>query len=217
MAVCTHKDVSPVLTIGECEIWGGKETQVMPRAGEFDVLICLLGALRPQATPFKLTRGSRRIFANLTAYQQRRNNVISIDWPDMNAPKLDLDFWTALVADLREIKGKAAIFCMGGHGRTGTALSALIQVSRFEPALESGDVVQWVRDQYCADAVETKSQIDYLERVVGLSTEAKPSNSIGHNEGHQTLWPHTKEDKEASVLNRYFRSKSLPLTGDFED
>jgi len=77
------------------------------------------------------------------------------------------------------VKGKAAIFCMGGHGRTGTALSALAQVSAYAPAIESGDIVTWVREVYCQDAVETQPQIDYLQRVLKVATTATSSRGWG--------------------------------------
>lgn len=170
---CTHKTVSPVLTIGSCEIWGGKETEVLPRRSEFDVIVSLLGTMKPSLSRFSLSQGSRRLFANLVAYRQQRNNVISIDWPDMSAPDLDLAFWQALAADLGQIKGKAAIFCMGGHGRTGTALASLIQVSSYQPALATGDSIEWLRKTYCGDAVETFAQVSYLQRVIGVTTESK--------------------------------------------
>lgn len=173
--VCTHKDVSKVFEIGACEIWGGRESQVMPRADEFEVIISLLGAVAKKDLPFKLTRGSRRMFSALTAYRQRRNNIVSIDWPDMGIPRLDRQFWEALAEDLSGVKGRAAVFCMGGHGRTGSALSALIQVSNYQPALDSGDVIEWVRTHYCGDAVETPSQVDYLRNTMGLVTKSKGS------------------------------------------
>jgi len=174
-----------VLTIGTCEIWGGKETQVWPRADEFNVVISLLGRIGPRSTKFSISRGSRRVFAKLTEYQQHRNNILAIDWPDMSAPALDLAFWQALVTDLSHVQGKAVLYCMGGHGRTGTALVALAHVSQYRPALDSGDLVQWVRTHYCADAVETTSQVDYLRRVIGAKTAESPTRTTGSS----VVWP----------------------------
>lgn len=178
---CTHKDVKPVLVVGKCEVWGGRETQVMPRADEFDCIISLLGHYKSPVSKFTISRGSRRVFSQLAAYQQRRNNVLCVDWPDMQAPHLDKGFWEALAEDLGKIPGKAAIYCMGGHGRTGTALSALAQVVQHPAAIESGDVIQWVRDVYCADAVETASQIEYLRRVLKVQTKVGLGGTKGHD------------------------------------
>lgn len=176
---CTHRGIKPVFTIGSCQVHGGRETDVLREAGRFQVVISLLGRMRATPSRFHISQGARRVFANLSAYQQRRNNILCIDWPDMEAPDLDRQFWESLVLDLKNVQGDAAIFCMGGHGRTGTALSALIQVSGYEPALASGDVIQWVRYTYCQDAVETSSQVDYLRTVLGVRTQNAPSRFRG--------------------------------------
>lgn len=177
---CTHNEARPVLTIGKCEVWGGRESQVMPMADQFDCIVSLLGTVKRTDQKFTLSRGSRRLFRHLAAYQQRRNNLLCIDWPDMQAPRLDRGFWEALAADLAGIAGKAAIFCMGSHGRTGTALAALSQVSNYAPAMEQGDVIAWLREEYCQSAVETSGQVDYLTRVLGMKTTAKGSSTGGH-------------------------------------
>lgn len=174
---CRESKAQPVLVIGKCEVWGGRESQIMPIADQFECIISLLGNVKRPATKFSLSRGSRRMFRHLSAYQQRRNNVICIDWPDMQAPQLDKGFWEALAQDLGGITGKAAIFCMGGHGRTGTALSALAQVTEYAPAITNGDVVRWLRSVYCDHAVETEDQVRYLERVLGVTTTTPPRHA----------------------------------------
>lgn len=177
---CVESKPQPVLMIDKCEVWGGRESQIMPIADQFECIISLLGAVRRTEGKFTLTRGSRRMFRHLSAYQQRRNNVICIDWPDMQAPKLDKGFWEALAQDLGGITGKAAIFCMGGHGRTGTALCALAHVTKYAPAITDGDVVAWLRETYCEHAVETESQVSYLTRVVGAKTKAGIRKKAGY-------------------------------------
>lgn len=178
-AHCKHNEAAPVLTIGKCEVWGGRQTQIIPIADKFECIISLLGPFSRKETKFSLSRGSRRTFRNLAAYQQRKNQVISIDWPDMQAPGLDRAFWEALAEDLAGITGKAAIFCIGGHGRTGTALSTLAHITNYAPAMDHGDVVQWIRDTYCPDAVETTSQVDYLRKVIGVKTAAQVHRGTG--------------------------------------
>lgn len=48
--------------------------------------------------------------------------------------------------------------CLGGHGRTGTALACLAVLAG-HPA---GDAVAWVRSGYCAKAVETPGQEAFI-------------------------------------------------------
>lgn len=205
---CTHRDVKPVMTIGKCELWGGRETQVMPRADEFECIISLLGSYSKPQSKFTISRGARRMFGKLAAYQQRRNNVLCIDWPDMQAPKLDYGFWEALAEDLGKVAGRAAIFCMGGHGRTGTALSALIAVTKYAPALESGDIIQWLRENYCREAVETASQIDYLRRVLKVQTKLEGGKSWATPHGF---------DRGQGSLSHYFKNRNQEFDDEYGD
>lgn len=46
------------------------------------------------------------------------------------------------------------IGCLGGHGRTGTALACLAVLT----GTPAGDAVAWIRDVYCEKAVETEEQ-----------------------------------------------------------
>lgn len=79
-----------------------------------------------------------------------------ICWPDFGLPT-DAD---ALTGTLRAVLERARsgqdveMGCLGGHGRTGTALSCLAALSG-HPAREA---VAWVRSGYCAKAVETPEQ-----------------------------------------------------------
>lgn len=53
--------------------------------------------------------------------------------------------------------------CIGGHGRTGTVLAALV-------AHMTGrkDAIQYVRDAYCKKAVESQAQVDFLVKHYGV-------------------------------------------------
>lgn len=51
------------------------------------------------------------------------------------------------------------IGCVGGHGRTGTALACLAVLTGTPP----DHAVDWVRANYCSDAVETKEQVLFVE------------------------------------------------------
>jgi protein-tyrosine phosphatase len=55
------------------------------------------------------------------------------------------------------------IGCLGGHGRTGTALACLA-IRTGHPA---GDAVDWVRTVYCSSAVETPEQEAFVAEYHG--------------------------------------------------
>jgi protein-tyrosine phosphatase len=50
--------------------------------------------------------------------------------------------------------GAVEIGCLGGHGRTGTALACLAVLT----GTPSADAVEWVRANYCREAIETDQQ-----------------------------------------------------------
>lgn len=86
--------------------------------------------------------------------------VRRIDWPDYGLPA---DPAAAIVV-LTEALGRARagerveVACLGGRGRTGTAIAALAVLDGLDPALAVG----WVRTAYRPDAVETSEQADWV-------------------------------------------------------
>lgn len=88
-----------------------------------------------------------------------------LDWPDFGVPGDADRVRTALQALLERARRgeRVEIGCLGGHGRTGTAL-ALLAVLTGHPA---DDAVAWVRAHYCPRAVETPEQQAYVEKYAG--------------------------------------------------
>ena len=84
-----------------------------------------------------------------------------VDWPDFGVP----DDLVALRVALRDLLERARsgqsveIGCLGGHGRTGTALACLAVATGSHP----DDAVSWVRTNYCDKAVETDQQRALVE------------------------------------------------------
>lgn len=85
---------------------------------------------------------------------------------DMNVPKDVADFKKLI--DFLEICLRAGkkvhVGCIGGHGRTGTLLAAL--VSRMLPDVK--DAIGYVRKNYCEKAVESAKQVDWLHQHFGV-------------------------------------------------
>jgi hypothetical protein len=86
-----------------------------------------------------------------------------VAWADFGVPEDP----TAFVVALRSLRERARvgnaveIGCLGGHGRTGTALACLAVLGG-HPA---SDAVAWVRSAYCPDAVETHEQEAFVLEV----------------------------------------------------
>ncbi len=84
--------------------------------------------------------------------------IIELAWPDFHAPCVGLDFWQKVWANLP--KGHTIVCCMGGHGRTGTCLAALMLVA--DPNMSSKEAIDIVRQNHCSKAIENKEQEEYL-------------------------------------------------------
>ncbi len=85
--------------------------------------------------------------------------------PDRGVPSSVLEFkklldWT----EAHVLNGKKVhAGCVGGHGRTGLFLSAL----RFRMANDL-DAISYVRKNYCEHAVESTSQVEWLNKHFGI-------------------------------------------------
>lgn len=88
---------------------------------------------------------------------------------DMQAPS-DVKNFKAMIDWLAKqlAKGKKVhVGCIGGHGRTGTLMAALIaQID------ENPKSAEWIRKNYCESAIETTTQIDFLEKHYGIERVA---------------------------------------------
>lgn len=88
-----------------------------------------------------------------------------VRWRDFGTPASTADAVAALrEAHQRATHERVEIACLGGIGRTGTALS-LIAVMAGTPAAE---VVAWVREHYDPRAVETPGQRRWIRRAAEL-------------------------------------------------
>ena len=83
-----------------------------------------------------------------------------VAWPDFGVPDPD-ELSASLERLLVRIRSGdlVEIGCLGGHGRTGTALACLAVLTGTPP----DGAVQWVRANYCPDAVETAEQRAFVE------------------------------------------------------
>lgn len=86
---------------------------------------------------------------------------ICITWPDFGTPNLYPQFW-AEFHKLAKASGRHNVlfFCEGGHGRTGTALASILTVVCGKTW---SDARNFVRKQYCSEAVEGSKQEEYLK------------------------------------------------------
>lgn len=87
-----------------------------------------------------------------------------IPWEDYGTPYVPWAQVRAVVMDFyaRALRGeRVEVGCMGGHGRTGTFLAAVVLLA--DPNMTPDGAVAWVRKNYCSKAVEDRSQEYWLK------------------------------------------------------
>lgn len=148
----THKPIK----LGHGEVLGASCGS--PREG-YDIYIGFDYGMKMQHQPFP--------------WDQTADPIIEFQYriTDMCAPKSPKEFrkmieWCALRLDAG---AKIHVGCIGGHGRTGTFLAALVAFMGV-----SDDPIAYVREHHCKKAVESKSQIKFLIKHFGCK-KAKPT------------------------------------------
>lgn len=94
---------------------------------------------------------------------------------DMQVP-VDVEKYKLLVQwtkDQVDAGLKVHAGCIGGHGRTGMFLSALVSL------YGEVDAISYVRKHYCTKAVESKVQVEFLHQHFGITKVAGAKEHIG--------------------------------------
>lgn len=84
---------------------------------------------------------------------------IVLAWNDYSTPPVKSTFWKALHSYINKKYNSACFHCEHGHGRTGTAICAML-ISVMEMDVDTA--ISYIRETYCTRAVESTSQINYL-------------------------------------------------------
>lgn len=182
------------------EVYGGSATRSEP-CSSFDVFVGLDHGMQLTARRFPWNDGEEFLFP-IT---------------DMLVPK-DLKEFNKLIQHLMVaiVNGKKVfIGCIGGHGRTGLVLAALLKCMTGEE-----DAITYVRDNYCQKAVESSGQVDWLNKHFGIkkvkgskSWESSPSkgktgtlfdtDSYPKNNSTEQVYRHmSQSDTMTTVIGR---------------
>lgn len=147
----THKP----LTIGEYQIYGGSCSS--PIVKDADVYIGF--------------DHSMTMTENSWPWKENPSTEVYFHITDMQAPSNAKDFLQLIAWTAEQLKAgkKVHAGCIGGHGRTGTFLAALVT-----HMTGMKDSITYVRTHYCKKAVESTVQIAFLGKHFGI-LPAEPS------------------------------------------
>jgi len=170
-----HSGPQFAFEIGKSRIWGSKADDVKNNIDEWDMMIPLVGdydSYIPKSYIHTNPEADDLLPADLT--EPYIPAILAIDWPDFGVPFIPAVWWKGLVRFLETYDGDVVLFCQGGHGRTGTALTILACLSQEELQTGIECPLFWLRDNYCEHAVETYDQVDYIERITEMQLWSQP-------------------------------------------
>lgn len=167
-----HYGPRRVFTVGGVTVWGSNHMEMRREKDDkfFALRIRIDDGFYTHDT---LVRGSTDFEAAHPELIVKTPPFMEIIWADYGVPSLNYTWWANLAKYLLTVKGNVVVYCMGGHGRTGTALSILAYLMK---AVKKGDdPIEFVRAKYCDKVVESTEQVDYIERITGNKVYSEPS------------------------------------------
>lgn len=182
-------ETHPALKVGGFEVFGGSCSSPIHDDADVYVGLDMSATITQQSYPWEA--GESFLY-----YIQ-----------DMGGPKNPESFIKMINWLSEQIKAgkKIHVGCIGGHGRTGMVLSALVAVMDKNP-----DCIQYVRDNYCEKAVESIAQIKFLGQHFGANPvePSKQHYSAPKSKGYlhaldDGLYRDTKDDYPQDPVKGY--------------
>lgn len=198
-----HKGEKIVYESDKKQLFAASSGGLEPSSGKWDLIIDLANNVKTPIPFIKPLSTSR--FQDLKKYVYSsspvKSDVLQLDWPDQAVPPVGLDFWLKLWDMLPP---KTVVACMGGHGRTGTCLVALMIAS----GLDYYTALSQARSEHCNNAVENTNQekylhalyMNFLERLIKVETDPKVLKSLQEDldfcKDHVPSFPVQKSSKD---------------------
>lgn len=168
---CQHMGEKPIYSTpdGKVRLYIASATGCRQNANTYDFVVDCGDILKVPdipTTPSTLTgllKGDKELIEALDGKVEAVKEparILQIDWDDRRKPEVLPAFWTALT-DL--ITGDILLACQGGHGRSGTALTALMMC--YTPEYSARDAIVHLRAMHCPRAIESTEQHAYLDRL----------------------------------------------------
>lgn len=184
-----HVGPRKVFTIGKVNVWAGSYKEV-DGDWEWDFMLRLGDERSYYSNPSPVTanESAKAVFKEgVLGGDLDVPAVLDIHWPDFSRPHLGKAWWKNLYEEIKSWpEGDMVVHCMGGHGRTGTALAILAGLNgETQP-------VAFVRQNYCKEVVESDEQIRYIRYITGLDVTDEPAGILGWTTQRQGYYGNTQ-------------------------
>lgn len=164
-----HEGMRQLGWINKAELMIGRETAAknwdQAVHGKIALIIGLLGDAYPQGDVVGMNDKAKTLGLQELLVSTPVVPNIWIKWPDYGIVRFNRAWWDRLLQIIGACDGAVLLYCYGGHGRSGTAAAILCSLAGLIP--EGQDPVAWLRNKYCHQAVESDSQLDYIEEITG--------------------------------------------------
>ena len=119
-------------------------------------------------------------FEGLNKYLGSGIETLGVKWSDGGKPPVPGSFFRGVIETVKARGGGKVVFaCVGGHGRTGTALAAtLLANGVFDKA---ADAIRFVRKEHCYKACETAVQLEWLCALAGAGEKTSDKDFPLHS------------------------------------
>jgi hypothetical protein len=158
------------------EFWGSAKTNLDKLTLEASDLIINLTGMSYSIKPFVMNGPD---WLKINEKYSSLPEQLLLDWKDFGIPpvSIDLNFWKGIFTQAKNKKIKRIICCCGaGQGRTGTALAAFALATGFSNDPE--EVIDFIRDVYSDDAIETTAQVTYVYKLVYDIENISPGDDL---------------------------------------
>jgi hypothetical protein len=160
-------ETHPALKVGDKLIYGGNCGS--PIVLDADIYVALQSGMAVR-TPYP--------------WEQTEPTIqVQFSIADMGVPSSVKDFKAMItwLCNQLQLDKKIHVGCIGGHGRTGMVLAAVIAQFTGEK-----DAIQFVRKNYCKKAVESSQQVAFLMKHFGMShAEGAKEQELPTPKSHQ--------------------------------
>lgn len=160
---CIHDGCVSAFTMFDKKYWfaGAQNFEVKAPPVDTILVLDLAGSIKFETRPWVVTTPPE--LAHLKTPPPKPPPYMKLDWPDRSEPQCELEWWAELLTSIQKAwpeGGRVIISCMGAHGRTGTAMAAIILSTN--PQISCENAIKFVRKQHCEKAIESDDQVEYL-------------------------------------------------------